>query len=160
MKKPAEKKSTDKTNEDLKKQNQEYLDRLQRLQAEFENYQKRIEKEKAEFKEYATAQLIRKFVDVIDAMERAIDSWKTDGLKDEHVKGLEMIYKNFYKSLEEEGLKAITTMNEQFDPYKHEVVGKQKSDQPENTIIKEVQKGYICKDRVLRHAKVIISTGA
>ncbi len=156
---PDRKQDESKKIAELKKQNEEYLDRLKRLQAEFENFQKRVEKERAEFHEYSAGALIRKIIDVVDNIERAIASWKSDNLKDEHVRGLEMIYKNFYKTLEGEGLRSINVINEQFDPCKHEIINKMKSDKPEGAIIEEVQRGYMFKDKVLRHAKVIISAG-
>ena len=160
MKKATDKKPREnKKLEELQKLNEEYFDRLKRLKAEFDNYQKRMEKEKAEFKEYASSAVIKKLLDILDNFERAIGSFKNDGVKDEHVHGLEMVYKNVYKTLEEEGLKAMSTLNEKFDPYKHEVVSKMKSDKPEGTVIEELQKGYMFKSKVLRHAKVIISAG-
>ena len=99
MKPPAEKKAKEKGTEDLKKQNEEYLDRLKRLQAEFENFQKRVEKERTEFRSYSNSEIIRKFLDIVDNFERALNSFKESKVNDEHVKGLEMIYKNFYSLL-------------------------------------------------------------
>lgn len=143
----------------LEKQNKEYLEHLQRLQAEFENYQKRIEREKAEQAKYSASSIIKKFLNILDDIRRALESWKKDNLKDEHTNGLEMVYKNFYKILEEEGLRTMDCVDKKFDPYMHEVVTKIKSDKPEGTILEETQKGYLLKDKVIRHAKVIISAG-
>lgn len=159
MKPAAEKKTKNKSLEDLKKQNEEYLDRLKRLQAEFENFQKRVEKEKGDFKSYSTSDLMRKLLDVVDNFERAINAFKESKGNDEHVKGLEMIYQNLYGVLEAEGLKPVHALHEKFDPYRHEVISKTKSEKPEGTVIEEIQKGYMLKDKVLRHTKVIISAG-
>jgi len=159
MKPPAEKKAKEKGIEDIKKQNEEYLDRLKRLQAEFENFQKRVEKERNEFRSYSSSEIIRKLLDIVDNFERALNSFKESKVNDEHVKGLEMIYNNFYSLLESEGLKPIVAINEKFDPYRHEVVSKIKAEKPEGAVIEEIQKGYMLNGRVLRHAKVIISAG-
>ncbi len=159
MKPAVAKKTKEKIVEDLKKQNEEYLDRLKRLQAEFENYQKRVEKEKLDFRSYSNSEIMRKLLDVVDNFERAINAFRESKVNDEHVRGLEMMYKSFYSVLESEGLKPIIAINEKFDPYKHEVVSKAKSDKPEGAVIEEIQKGYMLNGRVLRHTKVIISTG-
>ena len=73
------------------------------------------------------------------------------------VDGTKMIYAQMYSVLESEGLKQIETEGEKFDPYRHEVLMKEESDKPEETILEEFQKGYMLNDRVIRHSKVKIS---
>ena len=69
---------------------------------------------------------------------------------------MNLVFSQFYSTLEKEGLKQINPMNEKFDPYKHEVMMHEKSDKPDNTITEVLQKGYILNDKIIRHAKVKI----
>ena len=146
---------------DLKKQiddkNQkieELTDTLKRLQAEFENFKKRNEKEKAEFAKYACADIIASILPVLDSFEIAL---KNTGDKDKFIEGMKIVYAQLHSILEAEGLRPIKAVNEKFDPYKHEVLMKEQSDKPDDTILEEFQKGYMLNDRVLRHSKVKIS---
>ncbi len=151
-------KSEGKTNEEIYKRREieQLTDTLQRLQAEFENYKKRTDKECADFRKYSTAKLITKLLPILDSFELALKNTKDDGAK----KGLELIYSQFFTTLEEEGLRKIKALKEKFDPYKHEVLLTEKSDQPEDTILEELQTGYILNEEVLRHTKVKIAKGA
>ena len=155
-KKPEGKKADE--SEELKKQaNQkieELTDTLKRLQAEFENYKKRIDKEKEEFAKYAGALTIGKMLPVLDSFEIAL---KNTSDREKFVEGMKMIYAQFHSVLEAEGVRPIKAAGEKFDPYRHEVLMKEESDKPEDTILEEFQKGYMLNDRVLRHSKVKIS---
>jgi molecular chaperone GrpE len=136
----------------------EYQDRLLRAQAEFQNYQKRIEREFAEFKTFANSKLIDDLLFIVDDFQNAI-STECEGSDREFIKGFEMIYKNLLEVLEKEGLSEIEALNEKFDPFKHEAVDMVPTDEyPEHTILNVVQKGYKLKDKVLRPAKVQVST--
>lgn len=147
--------------EELKKQveekNQkieELTDSLKRLAAEFENYKKWNTKEKTEFVKYAHADIIAKMLTVLDSFEIAL---KNTNDKDKFIEGVKIIYAQFYSTLEAEGLKPIKAVGERFDPYKHEVLMKQESDKPDDTVLEEFQKGYMLNDKVLRHSKVKVS---
>ena len=129
-------------------------DTLKRLQAEFENYKKRIDKEKEEFAKYAGALTIGKMLPVLDSFEIAL---KNTSDREKFVEGMKMIYAQFHSVLEAEGVRPIKAAGEKFDPYRHEVLMKEESDKPEDTILEEFQKGYMLNDRVLRHSKVKIS---
>ena len=133
---------------------EELTDTLKRLQAEFENYRKRIEKEKSEFMKYSHAQIIAKILPVIDSFEMAL---KHTNEPQKFINGMKLIYAQLHSALEAEGLKAIKTDGEKFDPYKHEVLMKEESDKPEGTILEEFQKGYMLNDKVLRFSKVKVS---
>jgi len=133
---------------------QEYLDMLQRLKAEFENYMKRNDEEKKEFMKYAKYDLILKLLNVIDDFERALESKKES---EDFVKGIEMIFKQLQKTLEEEGVKPIRSLGEKFDPYKHDVIGKVEHDEHEDVIVEEIKKGYMLKDKILRPGLVKVS---
>jgi len=132
----------------------ELTDSLQRLQAEFENYQKRVENEKQEFVKYSKADLIAKLLPILDSFELALKN-TTD--KEKFVKGIELLFAQLYSMLEAEGLRPIKAAGEKFDPYKHEVLMKQKSGKEEDLILEELQKGYMLNDKVLRHSKVKVS---
>ena len=127
---------------------------LKRVQAEFENFKKRCEKENADFRDYATAGLVKKLLSVLDSFEMALKN--TDDHQ-EFVKGVELIYSQFYTILKEEGLQHIVTDGKKFDPYLHEVMLSEKSDKEDGLILEELQKGYRFKDRVLRHSKVKVA---
>ena len=159
IKKPEESKVDEK--EELKKQIEEknkkieeLTDTLKRLQAEFENYKKRVEKEKTEFVKYAHADVVAQMLAVLDSFEIAL---KNTSDKEKFVEGIKIIYAQFHSILEAEGLKPIKAVGEKFDPYKHEVLMKEESDKPQDTILEEFQKGYMLNDKVLRFSKVKIS---
>jgi molecular chaperone GrpE len=132
----------------------ELTETLQRLQAEFENYKKSLEKEKSEYVKYAKSDLILKLLPVLDSFEIAL---KNTTNKEKFVKGMELIYAQLISILQSEGLKAIKAEGEKFDPYKHEVMLKEKSAQDDDIILEEFQKGYMLNDRVIRYSKVKVS---
>src|SRR5574342_262064 len=135
----------------------DYTDHLKRLQAEFENYCKRVEKERKEYAGMASEKLIAKLLLINDDFERALATLK--GVPEDARKGIEMISKNLLKILNEEQVQHISSVGQKFDPYKHEVMLKVESDKPEDTVIEELQKGYSMKGKVIRYAKVKVSTG-
>ena len=146
----------DTTVEDLAQQVGEYKEQLQRVQAEFDNYRKRIEKEQADNAHYAAFDFSKTLLPVLDMMEQAL---KTSKQADEHTKGLHLIHQSFLKTLETEGIAPMKDVGQLLDPERHEVMLKIASEEAENTILEELQTGYVYKDRVLRHAKVSVSSG-
>lgn len=132
----------------------ELVNDLKRLQAEFENYKKRADKEIAQLKCYVLADFARKLLAVLDSFELALKNTENH---EEFVKGVELIYSQFYAILREEGLNPIETKQKKFDPYLHEVLLSEKSEQEEDTIIEELQKGYKFKDIVIRHSRVKVA---
>jgi len=133
---------------------EELTNDLKRLQAEFENYKKRCEKENASFREYSNAALIKKMLTVLDSFEIAL---KNTANHEEFVKGVELIYSQFYSILQDEGLRHIETKGKRFDPYVHEVMLSEKSEHDEDVILEEFQKGYKLRDIILRHSKVKVA---
>ena len=128
---------------------------LQRLQAEFENYKKRAEKECSHFKEFANASIIEKLLTILDSFEMAL---KNTNNHEEFIKGMELIYSQFVSTLKTEGLKPINAdKGTKFNPYEHEVLLSEKSDKEDDIILEELQKGYILKEKILRHSKVKVS---
>ena len=132
----------------------DYLSKLQYLQAEFENFRKRVDKEKNDYVKYANKNLIMKLLGSVDDLERIMNNIKDKEITD----GLKMVYKNFLHVLENEGLKKIDATGKNFDPYKHEAfLQVVDSSKPENTVLEEFQKGYMLNENVIRPAKVKIS---
>jgi len=125
----------------------EYLEQLQRLQAEFDNYRKRIDKEKQEIYDNTNEKLIIRLLDILDSFELA--------LKHNSDKGVEMIYSQLYSLLESKGLKIIKAEGN-FNPEIHEALIQEKGDE-DGMILEELQKGYFLNDKVIRASKVKIS---
>ena len=133
---------------------EEYLNRLQRLQADFENFRRRVNKEKEEFHKYASESLICSLLPILDNFERAIAAGEGGNL----LSGVEMIFRQLKEILEKEGLCSIQAVKTEFDPNRHEAVMTVENDEhPDNTVIEEFQKGYLLKDKVIRPAMVKVS---
>ena len=156
--------------EELEKESKEY-DKLQdelqdakdkhlRLLAEFENFRRRTAKESFETIATANAKLLGKLTEVLDNFNLAFDpKHKSDKLEDVE-KGMRLIYNKFKEILSDEGLTEVDPAGEEFDPNLHDALMQQPSDTvPENHIIQVLQKGYKAKSKILKHAKVIVSTG-
>lgn len=145
--------------EEKTKEAEDYLNQLKYLKADFENYRKRTEKEKLEHTKYSTEKLITNLLEVLDNFERAIKAGKgKESTKETLLEGVEMTYNQLMRILEKEGLKCIKALGEPFDPYTHECVMTENSDDVDDeTIIAELLKGYTLNDRVIRHSKVKIA---
>ncbi len=143
--------------EELEKKNEDLNDRLIRRLAEFENYKKRTEIEKEELFKYAAQSFIIKTLAVHEDLQRSlthIDDENIDALKD----GLKLVADKFTQILEEQGVTKIDAMGKEFNHEYHEALLQQPSnDFPPNTVINVVESGYMFKDKVLKHAKVVVS---
>lgn len=148
-------KETFKNIEEKAKLADKYLSKLQWLQADFENYKKRMEKEKENWQKYSNETLIRNFLFVLDNFEQALASIPKDS---QIMTGLKIIFKQFWEILESEGLKPIKAVGEKFDPYKHEaLMVVENKDKEEDTIIEQIQKGYMLHQKVIRPSKVMVA---
>lgn len=145
--------------EQAKIEAQEYLGSLQRLQAEFENYRKRMLKEQTYVFETANQALVKSLLPIVDNFERAIGHKVTDAADFvEYSQGIELVYQYLLDVLHKEGLEAIDSLGEQFDPHCHEAMMQEPTDQhAENTVIEVFEKGYRFKGRVIRPARVKVS---
>ena len=137
----------------------EYWDRVLRLQADFDNIRKRLEREKQEFVRFANEGIIIDLLNVVDDLERSLEL-----AQDKHedfsafLKGIEMVLAHLYDSLKEHGLAPIEAKGKIFDPHFHEALLNIETDEfPENTVVEELQKGYLLNDRVIRTAKVKVA---
>jgi len=135
-----------------------YKDRLLRKAAEFENYKRRVENDQFNLLRYAAESLIIKLLPVIDDFERSLihikDAKDVDSIKD----GIKLVYDKLMKMLEDQGVKSIDAVGKPFDVHYHEAIMQRKADNVEpHTVIEEFEKGYLYKDRVIRHSKVAVS---
>ncbi|RPH48922.1 MAG: nucleotide exchange factor GrpE [Desulfobacteraceae bacterium] len=148
--------------EKLKKsetESKQAYDRFLRVSADFENYKKRTAREISEFRKYANESLISEMLSVVDNLERAvISSSANEKLNSCLIDGVGMTLKEILKVFENYGVKPIDSLCREFDPNFHQAVMQQESeDHPENTVIAELQKGYMIHDRLLRPSMVIVS---
>ena len=136
----------------------ELKDRLMRQMAEFDNYRKRTDKEKKANYELGESEFLLKLLPVVDNFERGFEALEDEDREDAFAKGMDMIYKQLMKLLEDEGVTPIDAAGKPFDPMLHNAVMQQPSETVESgTVIQEFQKGYMFKDRVLRHSMVIVA---
>lgn len=142
------------------KEARENYDRLLRVSAEFENYKKRAARETADFKKYANESIIREVLPVIDNLERAMNSTAEDQNAEKPVReGVELTLKEILRILEKFGVTPIEALEKPFDPNFHEAVMQEASEKfPEQTVVKELQRGYLIHDRLLRPAMVVVSS--
>lgn len=146
--------------EKLRKEKEELYDRLLRKQAEFENYRKRVDREKKEATRLVQASVIREFLPVVDACQRALKSLgDTEGGDSNPFRsGLELIYKQFADTLAKFDVHPIPSVGRTFDPNLHHAIMREEtSDYPENQILEELLKGYTHENRLLRPAQVKVA---
>ncbi len=133
-----------------------YLEQLQRLQAEFANYRKRIEKEKLELSTFYKSELVSALLPIIDDFERMLNH--TDDSNNELLTGVRLIFQKLLDTLQSQGLKPIVAIGQKFDPSIHEALFVERTDNGDDeTVIEEWQKGYFFNDRLLRPAQVKVS---
>ena len=139
----------------LKEKLKEEEDKYKRLLAEFDNYRKRTEKEKISMYDFGASQILTKILPIIDNIERAIESVKEEDKTNSVYEGLDKIYKQVNKVLEEIDVKPIEALNKKFDANLHNaVMTDEESDAEVDTITEELQKGYTYKGDVIRHSMV------
>ncbi len=152
--------ATPSAEEILKQQLAESNDRFVRLMAEFENFRRRNAKEQLELIETANGKLLEKLSEVQDNFERAFASENKAKDLEAFEKGMQMIYNQFAKVLTDAGLEQIDPTGKEFDPNLHEALMQQPSETiPEGHVVTVFQKGYKLKNKILKTAKVIVSSG-
>lgn len=132
-----------------KTKEQELVETLQRLQADFENFRKRTEKENVEFRQYATKKLVLDLLPILDNFEMALRVVADEGFK--------LIYAQLFEILERHGLKRIDALGKKYDPKVHEALLFETSEKEPGIILEELQKGYIVGETVVRPARVKIT---
>ena len=139
----------------IKAERDSLLDRLARMQAEFENARRRTVKEQQEFRDYAAADTIKALLPVLDSFERALQV-KSDAA--EFRNGVDLIYKQLQTALGKVSLQSIVAKGEPFDPRYHEAIEMVDTTEiPDHQVIEELQRGYKLKDRLLRPAMVKVA---
>jgi molecular chaperone GrpE len=144
--------------DELRKQSDENYQRYLRTQADFDNFRRRARQEKEDFAKYASLKVIEQLLPVVDNFERALASSKDTKDFDALVKGLDMTFRQLDQLLVQEGLTAIETVGQPFNPEYHQAIMQVESDEhEEGIVVEEMQKGYILKDKVVRPAMVKVS---
>lgn len=138
----------------------ETYDRLLRMSAEFENYKKRVQRQMEGHKKYANEELIKDLLPVVDNLERALNAAgeKQSETDANMAEGIEITLNEILKTLKKHNVEPVEAMGKPFDPTYHEAVMQEESDEyPENTVMGEMQKGYLLHDRLIRPAMVVVS---
>jgi len=143
---------------ELEAQVKEWQDKLLRKAAEFENYKRRTENDQFNLINYAAESFIIKLLPVVDDFERSMehidDIDNNKAVKD----GIKLVYEKLLKLLNEHGVKKMQTKGEPFSVDYHDALMQRKDDSvPPHTVLEEVEAGYLYRDKVIRHAKVIVS---
>ncbi len=137
---------------------EELTDRLKRSMAEFDNYRKRTDKEKSAMYEVGAKDIIEKILPVVDNFERALAAVPEELKGTPFPEGMEKIYKQFIKTLEDMGVKPIEAVGKEFDPNFHNAVMHIEDENlGENIVAAELQKGYTYRDSVVRHSMVQVA---
>ena len=132
----------------------EYKDGWQRAAAELQNYRRRVEREQAETYQNATGSILKRYLPVLDDLERALQNKPADPWSE----GIELVYRKLNTILESEGVKRIEAEGQAFDPNFHEAISQEPAEGVESgTIIGVVQNGYMLGERVLRPATVRVA---
>jgi molecular chaperone GrpE len=141
--------------ERLKAERNQLVDRLARLQAEFENARKRAERERVEFREFVTGNVVEQFLPVIDNFGLAL---KSDGTAQQLRSGVDLIVKQMEEILQKMQVSAVPTVGEAFDPRAHEALGTvDRDDVPDQHVAEEVRRGYKLRERLIRPALVRVA---
>ncbi len=146
--------------EEAEKEKKEIYSRLLRVSAEFENYKKRSAKEISDFRKFSNESIIKEMLPVIDNLERAIQATQNDNedVNNGLLEGVQMTLKETLKVFDKFGVSPIDSKGKPFDPNFHQAVMQEESEEfPENTVISELQKGYLLHDRLIRPAMVVVS---
>ena len=145
--------------EEMRAKADEYLDGWQRARAEFANYKKRIDREREQSKQLTAGAIIKRYLDVVDDLERALKNRPQEGDGAAWAGGIELIYRKLLNILELEGIKAMqVNSNDPFDPNLHEAITNEDSaDHESGEIIEVVQTGYTIGDHILRPARVRVA---
>ena len=136
-----------------------FRDLALRSQADFENYKKRAAREKEDAVKYANSSLLQRLVSILDNFELGLAAAKTESERSPIYSGMVLVRKQLNDLLEENGLQAIEAEGQKFDPNLHEAIAHEPSDAPEETVIRQARRGYRFKDRLLRPARVVVSSG-
>ncbi len=145
--------------ESMEQEVKDSYDKFLRVSAEFENFKKRSLREMEDFRKYANETLLREFLSIVDNLERAIQSASAENHSNNSiVQGVDLTLKDIFKIFERFGVTSIESLEKPFDPAFHQAVLQEATEEhPDNVVLKELQKGYMIKERLLRPAMVVVS---
>jgi molecular chaperone GrpE len=144
--------------EAAKQEAQTNLDGWQRAQAEFQNYKRRMERDSESQRELITGRVAKRYLEIVDDLDRALNNRPTDKEGAEWAEGVELVYRKLLAILDSEGVKVMDALDQPFDPNLHEAIGEEESDEHESgTVLEVLQKGYWIGERVLRPALVKVA---
>jgi molecular chaperone GrpE len=145
--------------ESLEQEAKETHDRFLRVSAEFENYKKRAAREMGDFRKFANESFVKAMLSVVDNLDRAIESSSNDkNTNTSVVEGVNMTLREILKVFEQFGVIPFESLGKTFDPGFHQAVMQEENEEyPDNTVLNELQKGYLIHDRLLRPAMVVVS---
>lgn len=142
----------------VEKERNELKDKYLRLYAEFDNYKKRTLKERLDFMKTAAQDTVRALLPVLDDFDRAKKNAEADDSTEVFSEGVNLVYQKLYNALSARGLEPMESNGEPFDPEFHEAVTEipAPTEDMKGRIIDTVEKGYKLKDKIIRHAKVVV----
>jgi molecular chaperone GrpE len=143
-----------------KTKSEDYLRRLQYLQADFENYRKRVEKEMSDNRQYGNQRLLSDLIIVNDELELALREAEASKENPTITEGLNMIHKRLQSLLSKEGVEKIQSLGSKFNPDLHEAALRVESEEDEGTIVEEIRQGYTLKGKVLRPSIVKVASNS
>jgi len=143
---------------ELERQTAQLKDQVLRKAAEFDNYKRRTENDFAALTKFAGENIISQLLPVLDDFNRSLKTIKDKSENDSFIKGIEMIHAKLLKVLEAQGLKTMDVVGKEFSVDLHDALMQMpRADVPPHTVLEEVDKGYMLFDKVIRHAKVVVS---
>jgi molecular chaperone GrpE len=144
--------------EEKAKEAQENYDRALRLAADMENLKKRLEREKADLLQFANENLIKELLPVVDNLELALEHGRQAGTPAPFLEGIELVQQGFLKALARFGVTPLVAVGQPFDPVYHNAVMQEAAPEvPNCSVLKELQKGYLLHNRLLRPAMVVVA---
>lgn len=152
--------------ESLQQELAETRDQMMRIAAEFDNFKKRMERDKDRLLKYAGENILRDLLTTLDNLDRALDQGSAaaeDNSKalQAMLEGVELTRKGLVATLERYGVEPLAAIGQPFNPDEHDALTMEASDEvPANHVLREFARGYRFKDRVLRHAQVVVSSGS
>lgn len=156
---PAEQPADDEALAASQAEAQKNWDLYLRARADLENFRKRAQREKEDLSRFANENLLREILPVADNLERALEhARQSEGGNGGLLQGVEMTLGQFQRVLEKFGVTPLRSVGEPFDPARHEALGQVASaEHPPNTVVQELQRGYLLNDRLLRPAMVMVA---
>jgi molecular chaperone GrpE len=144
--------------EEVRRERDDYRDRLLRSLAEFDNYRKRIERERRELAEFVSFEILGDLLPFVDDLERALAAAEGTQTVADYRAGVELVYKQVAELLRKKGVTAVEAKGADFDPHVHQAVASEISDSHrDNEVIDELRRGYRLGERLLRPAMVKVA---